>query len=113
MARYLIETRGDVSCCFDCPLFSYGYECELEHRDNLDNADEKPEWCPLNPIDGDTRYSVTYEGNRTDMYYECGACFETLEDAKRWISEFRSEEQWHDFEIVEHVDFSNLVYKEK
>lgn len=113
MARYLIETRGDVSCCFDCPLFSYGYECELEHRDNLDNADEKPEWCPLNPIDGDTHYSVTYEGNRTDMYYEHGGDFKTLEDAKGWISEFRSEGQWHDFEVVETVEIRSLVYEEE
>lgn len=47
MSRYVIELDYDITNCFDCPLFSYGYECALEHRDNLDNADTMPEWCPL------------------------------------------------------------------
>ena len=34
-------------------------------------------------------YNITYEGKRTDMWYECGGSFDSLEDAKLYIKQIR------------------------
>lgn len=63
-----------------------------------------------------TYFTISYEGKRTDMWYECGAEFDTLDEAKKYIAEMREDyPNWHAFEVTKHVvtEVSETVYSEE
>lgn len=100
-----------------------GYLLEDGELDSVVLNDENGEYEPMRFIpDGETEeiaysvteevaYSVSYEGKRTDMWYENGVDFDTLDEAIEYVESRKSEEDspWHDFEITEHRTTRRVV----
>lgn len=92
-----------------------GYLLEDGELDVVVLNDENGEHEPMRFVpDGETEeitYSVSYEGKRTDIWYESGMDFDTLDEALDYIEERKAEEDsaWHDFEITEHRTVRRVV----
>lgn len=92
-----------------------GYLLEDGELDVVVLNDENGEHEPMRFIpDGETEeisYSVSYKGKRTDIWYENGMDFDTLDEALECIEERKAEEgsPWHDFEIAEYRTTRRVV----
>ena len=77
--------------------------------------DENGEHEPMRFVpDGETdeiAYSVSYKGKRTDIWYENGMDFYTLDEAIEYVESRKSEDDspWHDFEITERRTVKRVV----
>ena len=92
-----------------------GYLLEDGELDSVVLNDENGEHEPMRFIpDGETEevaYSVSYEGKRSDMWYENGVDFDMLDEAIEYVESRKSEDDspWHDFEITEHRTVKRVV----
>lgn len=116
MAKYILDANLSDGC-WNCPCEGEGWRCnaagyrELPIGGSLPN-DYIPEWCPLEPVADNTRYHITYKDEDPDRFYGIPTYFDTLDEAKEWISELRKKRPYHDYEVHELIEFHNVVYRE-